>query len=63
MRVLLYTGVDRGAPIWIAALQMADDGWGHPEDIMTRPGGLKWAARRAFYRQQVEWVREQQSKK
>jgi hypothetical protein len=42
---------------------MADDGWGHPEDIMTRPGGLKWAARRAFYRQQVEYVRELQSKK
>jgi hypothetical protein len=62
VRLLLHSGVDKGAPTWIAALQMAEE-WGcHPEDIMTRPGGLKWAARRAFYKQQVSWVQEQKNK-
>jgi len=63
VRIQLYTGVNKGAPIWISALQMAE-AWGcHPEDIMTRPGGLMWAARWAFYQKQAAWVREQKSGK
>lgn len=41
---------------------MADEGWGHPEDIMARASGLKWAARRAFYKEQIEWVRKLRDK-
>jgi hypothetical protein len=55
---MLRDGVDRGAPLWLGAIQMAE-AWGcHPADIMARPGGLMWAARWAEYRRQVRWVEE-----
>ncbi len=50
-------------PSWLGVLQMAEE-WGcHPEDIMSKPGGLKWAARWAAYRKEVAWVQEQKSGK
>jgi hypothetical protein len=59
---MLRDGVDRGAPLWLGVLQMAE-AWGcHPEDVMTRPGGLKWAARWAAYRKEVRWVEEERRK-
>lgn len=63
MFVQLFTGVNKGAPTWIAALQMAEE-WGcHPQDIMERPGGLMWAARWSFYKRQMRRVEEQRAKK
>lgn len=67
LRTALYTGVDRGVPTWVLALQLAEV-WGcHPEDIMNRPGGLMWAARYSFYRKQqnvvAEWIRERDTPK
>lgn len=60
---MLYSGVDKGVPLWLGALQMAED-WGcHPEDVMTRSGGLMWAARWAAYRKEVAWVQEERNKK
>lgn len=58
MRLLLRDGIDRGAPVWIMALQMAED-WGVPPwVVMEYPGSLVWAARWAFYHKQVRWVRD-----
>lgn len=34
-------------PIWVNALLLAEKGWGHPDDIMRRKGGVLWAARQA----------------
>jgi len=63
VRIQLYTGVNKGAPIWISALQMAE-AWGVPPwEIMEHPGSLMWAARWAFYQKQAAWVREQKSGK
>ena len=64
---MLYSGAVSGRigppPSWLGVLQMAET-WGcHPEDVMTRRGGLKWAARWAAYRKEVAWVQEQQNKK
>lgn len=60
---MLWKGATSSAagppPLWLGVLQMAE-AWGcHPEDIMTRPGGLKWAARWGAYRKEVRWVEEQ----
>lgn len=47
-----------GAPAWLTALQLAEKGWGHPEDIMRRRGSIKWAARWAAYQEQVQKSRK-----
>ena len=58
MRLALRDGDGRYAPRWMATLQMAEE-WGmYPEDIETRRGSLKWAARWAAYRNAVRWVQE-----
>ncbi len=55
---MLRDGVDRGAPMWLGVLQMAE-AWGVPPwVIMDAPGSLVWAARWAEYRRQVRWVEE-----
>lgn len=60
---MLLNGVDRGVPPWVAALQMAEE-WGTPPwEIMRAPGSLMWAARRAFYKKQLHWAKEQRDKK
>jgi hypothetical protein len=47
-----------GAPIWLTALQLAE-AWGmHPDDVLQRPGGLKWAARWACYRDMLHKAQE-----
>ena len=62
MRLMLRDGVDRGVPLWVACLQMAEE-WGVPPwEIMDAPGSLVWAARRAFYKKQLHWVEEQRNK-
>lgn len=59
---MLQSGVDRGVPVWMGVLQMAE-AWGTPPwEIMERRGGLIWAARWAAYKRQVRWVEEQQTK-
>lgn len=40
-------GGTKGVPSWVTALLLAEKGWGHPDDIMKRPGGIVWAARQA----------------
>ena len=50
-------------PIWLGALQMADDWSTPPWEIMRAPGSLKWAARWAAYRKEMAWVQEEKSKK
>ena len=40
-------GHAKGVPSWAQALVLAERGWGHPDDIMKRPGGIVWAARQA----------------
>ena len=63
MFVQLYTGTNKGAPIWITALQLAET-WGVPPwEIMEHAGSLMWASRWAFYQKIVARVREQQNKK
>jgi hypothetical protein len=55
---MLRDGVDRGSPLWLGALQMAE-AWGVPPwEIMDAPGSLMWAARWAAYRKEVRWVEE-----
>ena len=50
-------------PTWLTALQLAE-AWGqHPEDVMTRRGGLKWAARYIVYQKALDKVRKMTSKK
>lgn len=34
-------------PLWANALVLAEKGWGHPQDIMDKRGGVAWAARQA----------------
>ena len=59
---MLRDGVDRGVPLWMGVLQMAE-AWGqHPADILTRPGGLMWAARWAAYQKEKHWVEEERRK-
>ena len=43
----MHHGNGTGVPAWANALVLAEKGWGHPEDIMRRKGGVKWAARQA----------------
>lgn len=58
MRLALRDGVDRGAPVWLAALQMAEE-WGVPPwTIMQAPGSLMWAHRWAEYKKQLRWVKD-----
>jgi len=46
-----------GAPAWVEVLQMAE-AWGqHPDDIMHRPGGLRWAARWGAYQRALARIR------
>lgn len=55
---MLRDGVDRGAPLWLGALQMAEE-WGiYPGDLVNKPGSLMWAARWAFYKKQKRWVED-----
>jgi hypothetical protein len=62
VRLALKDGVNRGVPYWVTALQLAE-AWGcHPQDIMDRPGGLRWAHRYVFYKKQQRWVDEQNAK-
>lgn len=60
MRLMLRSGVDKGVPLWIGALQMAEE-WGVPPwEIMGARSSLLWAARWAFYKKQVAWVKGQE---
>jgi hypothetical protein len=60
---MLWKGVDRGAPLWLGVLQMAEAWATPPWEIMDAEGSLVWANRWAFYRKQVRWVEEQQREK
>jgi hypothetical protein len=44
---LALQGDPRRAPLWLNALLLAEKGWGHPEDIWRRKGGVVWASRQA----------------
>jgi hypothetical protein len=49
--------------LWVTALQLAE-AWGqHPEDIMTRRGGLKWARRYVVYHEQLAKAKKNAEKK
>jgi hypothetical protein len=55
---MLRDGVDRGSPLWLGALQMAE-AWGVPPwVIMEAPGSLMWAARWAAYQKEKRWVED-----
>lgn len=59
---MLWKGVNKGVPMWVGVLQMAEE-WGmYPGDLMEKEGSLMWSARWAFYKKQVRWVKEEQSK-
>lgn len=55
---LYLQGDPRRAPPWLTALLLAEKGWGHPDDIMRRRGGLLWAARQAVLDSAREWKRK-----
>lgn len=55
-------GNTQGVPSWVTALLLAEKGWGHPEDIMRRPGGIKWAARQAALDEAREKSRKMDAK-
>lgn len=40
-------GRTKDVPPWAQALVLAERGWGHPDDIMRKRGGVTWAARQA----------------
>ena len=58
--------MDKGAPTWVTALQLADAWHVPPWVIMEHPGSLMWAARYMFYKRQEnvvkEWLAERASK-
>ena len=60
MRTALYTGVDRGVPTLVTALQLAEAWHVPPWEIMDHPGSLMWAARYMFYRRQANVVQDWQ---
>jgi hypothetical protein len=41
-------GNTKGVPLWAEALVLAEKGWGHPQDIMEKRGGVVWRARQAI---------------
>ena len=59
---LWLQGDPRRAPVWLSALLAAEKGWGHPDDIMRRRGGVKWAARQKALDEAREWKRKLDSK-
>lgn len=59
----LQTGVDKGVPTWVTALQLAEAWHIPPWEIMEHPGSLMWSARWAFYRRQVNVVAEWQAER
>lgn len=47
----------------MTALLLAEKGWGHPEDIMQREGGVMWAARQGALDQAREKSRKWNAQK
>ena len=59
-------GKGEGVPLRAQALILAEKGWGHPEDIMRRPGGVAWLTLQAALddaREKSRKMDEQKNKK
>lgn len=56
---LALQGDPRRAPLWLNALLLAEKGWGHPDDIWKRRGGVVWASRQAV----LDTAREKKRKR
>lgn len=56
-------GNTQGVPWWVTALLLAERGWGHPEDISKKRGGIVWAARQGALDEAREYWRKFDSKK